>query len=452
MVLLRPTISLALGALIWMGVNALPAHAQTVQEYRQTLHELTLLLEETIAITGRTENLAAAQLAFGEIQRLSDQELQNVLAENFPLADFQRAIAKARSEIDMALREWHQNQSESPPRRRTRSGSAIEIPTIEVEPSFCDYATGTIAFIELATAKVAGAILSNLEFTCLQSVAGENGAAVCIALSIVDNTARLAYDNAEFCRNEQRAAEGEAILELEQNIGEHLNTFVDDTTTSSRASQDSIDDLQTDIDTATTSIDSIQDELDTGFTTIDGDLETALGDLSALEMDLTDLIALSSDIQFRVQENQVDIEDVQTRAADLEESTSEIRTDTQSILSVVAALEVSIDELQTTSAAGFAQLNRDDIATVLNQPDFDAAEYALPASAGGQLESAREVLVSAIIDLQELGIGNTAAALALLVEGDQAYNTRDYIRAYRFFAQAYQALTQPGSIRDKEES
>lgn len=437
---IRYTVGLACGALLCLTVFALPAQAQSIQEYRQTLYELTTLLEDTVAVTGRTENLAAAQLAFGKLQQLSDEELQDILAANLSLADFQQAVADARTDIDAALLEQQRQQSQPPP-AQTRSDSVIDIPSVEVEPSFCDYATGAIAFIELAVAKIAGAILSRTEFTCLQSVAGENGAAVCIALSIVDNTARLAYDNAEFCRNEQRAAEGEAILELEQNIGAHLNTFIDDVTLSSRATQDSVDDLQTDIDTTTTSIDTIQDELDTGFTTIDNDLETALGDLDTLEADLTDLIALASDIQFRVQENQVDIEDVQTRTADLEDSTDEIRTDTQSIISTVSTLQTTVTALQSTLTDGYVQINRDAIAQALNEPNYSVPEYALPASAGGQLEEAREVLVQAIIELQGLGIGNTADALALLAQGDQAYNQQDYLGAYQLFAQAYQALT-----------
>lgn len=436
----RYTAGLVRGALLCLAIIALPAQAQTVQEYRQTLYELTSLLEETVAITGRTDGLASAQLAFGRMQQLSDEELQSFLINTVPLTELQQALTQARLDIEEALLE-QQNQPPEPP-AQTRSDSVIDIPTVEVEPSFCDYATGAIAFVELAVAKIAGAILSQTEFTCLQSVAGENGAAICIALSIVDNTARLAYDNAEFCRNEQRAAEGEAILELEQNIGAHLNTFIDDVALSSRATQDSVDDLQTDIDTTTTSIDTIQDALDTGFTTIDDDLETALSDLSTLESDLTDLIALASDIQFRVQENQVDIEDVQTRAADLDESTDEIRTDTQSIISSVSSLETTVAGLETTLVDGFSQVNRDAIAAALSEPDYSVPEYALPASAGGQLEEAREVLVTAIIALQDLGIGNTVDALPLLAQGDQAYNQQDYVGAYQLFAQSYQVLTQ----------
>ncbi len=418
------------------------SHAQTAQEYRITITEIINLIDEATVVTGRTETLVSTQLAFMQLQLLTDEELLSIFPGNMPLSTLQQMIGEAQAELA------HQLQStESSPSVNTRDSddSGIEIPNVDVDPSFCDYATGAIEFSELAVAKIAGTALSAVEFTCLQSDAGVNLAAVCVALSIVKNTADLAYENAKFCRDQQRAAKGETTLDLDRNIGAYLNTFIDDVTTSSRATQDSVDDLQTDVDTAMTSINTIQDELDSGFTSIDADLDISLSDLSSLESDLTDLIALADDIQFRVQENQVDIEDVQTRTADLQESTEEIRTDTQSIISSVTALQDELDTVLTTLNSGFNQINQDTIAAVLTRPGFNVPEYALPAAAGGQLETAREIVIQAIIELQNLSLGDTDTALSLVTLGDTAYNNAEYLTAYELFAQAYQALIVTGN-------
>ncbi len=400
--------------------------AQSAPEYRQVLFDVVSLLQQASSTTIPLYDQALIELIKLEVEQLSDEQILALFANSIPLDELEQLVARGQLDVSaftsIALR-------------------TIDIPEIDVEPSSCASTTAATYFALLATQKVLKGIFSALKFECQQTLLGENGALACLAPALLVIDAETATDLAQFCRDEQRAAKGEAILELDRNIGEHLNEFVDDTTTSSRATQDSLDDVQADVATAMTDIDSIQSELDDGFSTIQSDISNTLADLSALTIDLTDLIALASDIQFRVQVNQVDIEDVQTRTADLQESTDEIRTDTQSIIDDVSALQTSADLVLANLDNGFDQINQDAIAAALSNPDVAVAEYALPEAAGGQLETAREIVIQAILALDSLGLGDTSAALVLLAQADQAYNSQDYVTAYSLFALAYQSLS-----------
>lgn len=422
----------------------LSSNAQTADDYRQTLIGFANLLEQTAAHSGRNDHLSAIELALDQLEQLPDDTLLGAFGQSMPLSDLQQLLTDLRGEMDRAVHE----ASATPDTRSTSTRSTtIEIPEVTVEPSFCEYATGTIAGIELLASKVLKQIFAATEFTCLQTIAGTNLAAACASVAVLSVTAELSYLNAEFCLAEQRAAKGETILDLDRNIGEFLNVYIDDTTASSRATQDSVNTLQGDITTNMASINTIQSELNTGFTTVEADLNDALDELTALNSALTDLIAEADDIQFRVQANQVDIEDVQTRTADLQESTEEVRTDTQSIISSVGGLQTTADSLLSSLDNGFEQINQDAIAAALSNAAFGVAEYALPEAAGGQLEDAREVLIQAILALDNLGLGNTTTALTLLAQGDQFYNQQDYVSAYNLFAQAYQSLAATVVIR-----
>ncbi len=431
--------SLLVGVFVWNW--AMPVHAQSAAEYRSAYTDLIELIELSSELSGRTELLDSAAHVQSQLQSLSDDELLALNAGDDSLVELQQLINTYHDEI------IHLLQTPLPPAVNTRAADdgGIDIPNVNVEPGFCDYATGAIAFSELAVSKLAGAALAAKEFTCLESVDGVNGALLCVVLSFAKNTADLLYENAKFCRDQQRAAKGETSLELTQNIGRYLNIFVDDVTTSSRATQDSVDDLQTDVDTSMTSISSIQDELDTGFTTIDANLDTSLSDLDTLLADMTDLASIAADIQLRVQENQIDIEDVQTTTADLQESTEEIRTDTQSIISSVASIQDDLDSVSSDLNSGYGQVNQDTIAAALTRPGFVVPEYALPAAAGGQLETAREIVIQAVLALQNLNLGDTGTALSLVALGDVAYNNSEYLTAYELFAQAYQSLVDFGN-------
>lgn len=408
--------------------------SQSADDYRETMFDVIGLLDQVSVIDGFHVNQHSIDLAITELIQLSDQEIEDVFVNALPLSELEHLIQEAQAEIDTY-------------NAQIAKSSSIDIPDVDVDPSFCSSTTGAQYFVALAIEKAVKAIFAALKFECLQEVLGENGALLCVAAAVEVLLAEETTEFAQFCRDEIRAAKGRAILELDQNVGAYLNEFIDDTTTSSRATQDSVDDLQGDVTTALVDIDDTQNALDAGFTTLDSDLDTALTDLTALADDLTDLIAAAADIQFRTQENQVDIEDVQSSTAELQSTTEEIRIDTQSIIALVDDLQTSTDHLIDGVGDRFTQLQEDAIAAVLANPDAAAAEYALPQSAGGQLETAREVVIQAVIDLQLLGLGNTSAALKLISQGDQAYNTQNYVAAYNAFAEAYRVLTTAGMMR-----
>ena len=86
----------------------------------------------------------------------------------------------------------------------------------------------------------------------------------------------------------------------------------------------------------------------------------------------------------------------------------------------------------------------------MGNPDAQVAGFALPASAGGSLEQAREVLIEALSALQSLAQGDTVSASAHLAAGDQHYNAGRYPDAWREFAAAYRALDPHAAAVRKE--
>ena len=410
--------------------------SQSADEYRETLYDMVALAYQANEIGIFPANESLIDLAITEVLQLSDEQIENLFIHSLPLPEMERLIDDAQAQIDA----FHTIKTQR---------SSIDIPEIDVEPSNCSSATGAAYLAALGIEKTFKAIIAAINYECLQEVAGVNDALVCIVPAVTALLAEEASVSVEFCLDEIRAAKGRAILELDQNVGAYLNEFIDDTTLSSRATQDSVDALQSDVTTTLSTLDDIEVDLDAGFTTLNSDFDIALSDLTALSDDLTDLIAIAADIQFRTQENQVDIEDVQSRTAELQSSTEEIRTDSQSIISLVDDLQASSDSLFLGIDNRFAQIEADAIAAVLANPGAAAAEYALPQFAGGQLETAREVVIQAVNDLQGLGLGDTSAALQLITLGDRAYNAQNYVAAYNAFAQAYRVLTTSGFTAER---
>lgn len=350
------------------------AQIPTADQYRAYLNEALDLAADSQVLMGFELPLGQVQQAQAEIQALDTEALNRLRFSFLSQTTVEGWLQEGREGLEVAIAQSSQR-------------SSIDIPDVEVDPAFCANTTGASYGAAVAAEKTIKLIFAALKFECQQTLLGENGALACLAPALLVIVAENATRLGEFCLNKQRAGKGEAILQLDRNIGAHLNTFIDDTTTSSRATQSSLDDVQSTITTALSDLSTLQSTLDSGFITINNDLNTQLEDLANLQINLTDLLAVASDIQFRLQVNQVEAEDVQERTADLQERSSEIRSDTQSILSAISALQ---------SQAAFVQLQRDRIAVALATPDGLPAEYALPAERGGQLEEAREVLTRAI--------------------------------------------------------
>jgi len=367
-----------------------------------------------------------------------------------PLLALQALVAS--SQADMSHLRDTQISSQQKSTIVTRSeGSAetgtIDIPTPETDIGFCISVTGLVVGIAQATYQTLNAVISAAEYTCLQQVAAESASIACTVLEIAAVSAEFVYREGDFCRDETRAAKGEAILQLDRNVGAFFNDAINQNIMSSRATQNSVDIVTTDTLIASGEITDIQDIVDSNFITINNDLNLTLAQLANLSNSLTDLISESGDIRFRSEVNQVNIEDIQTRTADLQESGDDIRQDTQNLITASDALQTSINNLSNAVTTEFAQINRDEIARALTNPDYIVPAYVTPAAQGGQLEQAREVVIEAIQLINNISPGNTREALNLLIQGDMAYNNQNYLSAYTLFAQAYQAIGPVSTFR-----
>lgn len=415
--------------------------AQEPLSYREALLTALTLIQDTQALNEQSVQGANIELALQELEHLTDAELEELINPSLSLAEVNALLEDAQFYYEHARDSRSSSGSNDQVRSDTVRSTEIDIPSIDVTPSYCANTTGAAYVAALAVQKTIQLIFAAIKFECQQTLLGENGALACLAPDLLKIAAETEVELGEFCLNQQRAAKGEASLDLERNIGEHLNTYIDETTTSSRASQDSLDDLQDDVTSMLSDLDTTQNDLDSYFITVNADLNTVLSDLEELDEEITELIALADDIQFRVEENEAEAEDVEERTADLQESTTEIRTDTQSIISTISDIQSSADAVVDVFDDRFTQLERDRIAAVLAQSGVFVADYTVPASSGGQLETAREVLIQAITDLSSLGLGNVTLAQNLLAQGDVQYNSQNYLQAYGLYAQAYQSLS-----------
>lgn len=414
------------------------------EDYRNTLNGFVELTEHLYDATGLMDesDLSKFDKAYAEIDALPDEFILQHITPSNSLDDLNDIL------FDLQQQDTPEEHFTSTRELVTTHGNAsasdldaIDIPDVETDIGFCIDVSGPLAGSLNATYEVLSGIDKAAEYSCLQQALGESLSLVCTPLSIAAAVAEFAYREADFCRNEVRAAKGEAILQLERNIGAYLNTVVDQVPLSSRSTQTSVDQVTTDVIAADESIDSAQQSVDNNFMLVSNDIESALARLDQLSINLTNLIAESNDIQFRTQVNQVNVEDIQIRIADLQASSSEIREDTENLIATMLSLQSSANDLTTDIEDGFATVNRDDIASALSNSSFVIPLLATPAVEGGQLEEAREVVIEAITIVDTLGAGDTGAALSLLVQGDQAYNNQTYLTAYTFFAEAYRSLT-----------
>lgn len=315
----------------------------------------------------------------------------------------------------------------------------IEFPEPETTIAACESISSTEGFDSLVSFYTAREILVALTFPCLESVAGENDATACTAFKVIDAALEAVNKGVQSCLQEQRDAYLDAILETEENIADHLESFVD-ATTSSRATQDSVDDMQSDVTSGLGLLTTLRSDLDTDLLTLEDDMDDVIDDLDNLISDAIDLASIASDIQFRVQENQVDIEDAQTRAADAQETAEEIRTDTQSIISAIETLQTDFDGFTATLSSGLEGSRQAALIAALANENTRIVRFQLPNAVGGELEQIRELVIQTLTAFNSIGL-DTKASSILLTQGDIAYNQGQYLDAYRFFAEAYRTLT-----------
>lgn len=424
--------------------------AQDALTYRSALFDTLDLIQQGQVLIGEDDS-TTIELIRQAVANMSDEELLNYLAPQVSIAEIESLLSEANellgeAQAQQRVQNAGVNSADFGPIAPAPS-SVIEIPEVTVEPGFCANTTGAEYLAALATERAIKLIFAAIKFECQQTLFGENGALACLAPALLEIAAETTRELAQFCLSEQRAGKGEVALEVERNIGAHLNAFIDETTTSSRASQVSMDQLQSDVTSTLSDLDLVQNNLDTNFVTVNNDLNTILNDLAQLDDDINELIALSDDIQFRVTVNEAEAEDVEERTSDLEESGNEIRIDTQNIIASSSALQNSTSLLLSRLNQDFTQLQRDRIAAAMAQDGVIVADYSLPAAEGGQLENAREVVARALLALENINMGKTGTARVLLAQGDIQYNNQNYLSAYGLYAQAYRALISIGTRR-----
>ena len=309
-----------------------------------------------------------------------------------------------------------------------------------VQPQSCQATFEAGVFIAATLRLIAEVALGSEKFVCLEESEGFNAALACVAVDVFRATANLATEGQEFCLAMQNLAAEIAALQLTNDIAGHLNEFVDDTTLSSRATQQALDDAQTDLDDIQSDTQDIQSALDSGYAQLNAQAAALFEDISDLGGDLGALAALLDDISFRASVNLAFLEDASVRVADLQQRAGEIEGDVATITSMVDEVGSNSAQLSDRLDSEWNRQQLDRIAADLGNPNAGNPAHALPASAGGELELAREVVINAIFRFQALGSVDTSEALTLVAKADVNYNAGDYRLAYRQLKLAYQAL------------
>jgi hypothetical protein len=403
-----------------------PAIALDRDAYRGDLVGLIRMVGEIQARLGQHAPGSRAQLErAAQLYATLDDDQVDALAASLPESQLRAIVSQSRRLLQAS------------PVSRGKDAVAV---TPDVSPSFCNDYPAPVALAALATKLTTRFVIESLEFTCNESVPpGVNAALACEAPEIAAATAEIASKFADFCGGQQSAATNQAVLDTERSIGRHLEARLD-VELSTRATQLSVDAANTAASSADAKVAEIRTQLDQDYAQIALQIADAIDDLSDLAGDVSEIQSRTDDIAFRVQAVQADVEDVQDRSADLQARAGELQDSLSASLALAALADAGAATLAAPIESAARQQRRDDLAAALGDADARISGFALPASAGGSLEEAREVLIEAILALQSLGQGDTAQALSLLAAGDQHYNAARYLDAWRQFGAAYRAL------------
>jgi len=413
-------------AALWLAASASAALAGNEAPYRDALIAALDLRDQALRSSGRSvpdsNALRSALVA-------ADPDFLARLTPHLPPADeVQARLARARAQLDAAG---------AMPQRGVGGSKDIGFP--EPDPiSDCVDATPSAAHAMLEAWSASSGVLAAAKWACLQTDLGENGSEFCTALAIETESLETEYQLETFCLGAQRDATMAAVAQTQQNVADFLNQRAD-ATLSSRATQSSVDDLQVTLDSLLQRLTGLRTALDEDENATSSGLSDLLDDALALA---AQLVALSSDVhdlRFRTQAVQVDIEDVQRRIVDAQSIATRLAVQADQLRVIVQAIQADLDGAQASLQAADRDERDRRLATALGDPDVIVIRYRLPIANGGELERSREVLIRALNGYASLG-ADTAAASALLVEGDQAYNQGRHLDAYDAFARAYRLL------------
>lgn len=417
--------------LLFLLPGALAA-ANAVDEYRSTLLELFDTAGEILYFIDpdTAEGIAEATVLF---DTLSDEEIRSVFMESLTIEALEVHIQTLQPHLSEV--------------RQLGQSDEIVIPELLVNPPACLSVTEAAVFIAATVRTVAELAVASEKFVCLTEEGGANDSLACAPINLIRATASLAAEGAEFCLAMQNLAREIAAFQLTNNIASHLNDFVDDTTLSSRATQQTLDSAQSDLDDVQSNTLNIQSALDSGYAQLNSQAASLFADISGLDNDLGALGALLDDINFRSSVNLAFLEDASVRVADLQQRAGEIQSDVATITGVVGDVNSASTLLNEMLDAEWNRQQLDRIAADLGNTQAGNPAHALPASAGGKLELAREVVINSIFLFQALGTVDTSVALMLVAKADVNYNGGHYRQAYRQLKQAYQSLDALGEER-----
>lgn len=243
-------------------------------------------------------------------------------------------------------------------------------------------------------------------------------ALICVLTTVTGElslAAQSVYDNFSLCSVDVSSVETAAIYDLADGINQQVEQNLDEQV-STRASQASVDDLAAEVQT----------------------VEAGLG---MLQGSVANLQAEIDDVQVRVTDTQLGVDDLETRVSDVEQSVDDLRIEVQDLADTTAVLSRTLDDF-VDSTQSFEALNLQILIEAdLEQQDEPAVSlFQLPASVGGFLELAREIVVSTIEANRSAGL-DVGSASEYAAEGDLRFNAGAYRDAYQLYREAYHRAT-----------
>lgn len=324
----------------------------------------------------------------------------------------------------------------------------IQFPEPDIPPA-CEAITPELGLDLFVVAAELRDILAAAKWLCLESVAGNNAAAACIAANIAKVLAEFAFEGSELCLAIQRSAVQKAVLKTEGNVAEHLNDFVD-AKVSSRASQSSLDELQTDVTQELDDLNSLATSLATDISDLGADLTDTQNSISSLLSATIDMTTVSQNIRLKTLVTHAEVGEADDLAADAQQTLATIRNHAQQIAASVHKLQGSINGLNTAAGTRIERELEASLGRAMADPNFNIIRYKLPASMGGELERSREVLVRVMLAFDGIGEDTTMAARYLDM-GDDQFNAGRYLSAYGDYSLAYRMLVQKTISSGKNE-
>jgi len=325
--------------------------------------------------------------------------------------------------------------------------NAIEFPEPDVAAACAPIEPEDVYAAFLVSAGLAD-ILAAAKWPCLETVAGVNAAFACTNLRFAVAIAEFDFRGGELCMGIQRSAKMKANLDTQQNIADHLNSFVD-ATVSSRASQTSLDAMQSDITRELQDLSNLASSLAADVSDLGSNLTQTQNSMASLASATINLNSVSQDIRLKTLVTNAEILEADKLAADVQQRLVIIRNHSQQIIASGKALQAAMTQLNNTAKTNVERELDATLGRAMADPNFNIIRYKLPAAMGGELERSREVLVDTMLAFAGIGVDTTKAKKSL-ADGDKKFNAGKYLSAYGAYSQAYQGLVGNSTAKGKK--